>query len=53
MGMPATAQDGAVAINSELVDDPDAAFRAGEMIGALTDGPLGVSPGSSAAEATH
>ena len=42
IGMPGTARETAAAINAELVDDPDAAFRAGEMIGALTDGPVGV-----------
>lgn len=42
IGSPPTAPDTATALNSELVDDPDSAFRAGEMIGVLTDGPVGV-----------
>jgi hypothetical protein len=42
VGRPATARETVGVLNAELVGDPDAAFRAGEMVGALTEGPVGV-----------
>jgi hypothetical protein len=42
IGAPPSLVDTASALNAELLEDPDSAYRAGEMIGALTEGAVGV-----------
>ena len=42
IGSPDQAVDAAATLNAELLDDPDAAFRAGEMVEALGEDPVGV-----------